>query len=153
MRLPGSPTLRAVVSRGASSYARPAGVLQAALRLIAATLAAGALAAALGAGSAGAFPVTHECQHPVTTGVEVFNLRHVRLATACGVALRLYRWENENHSRALYGCSPSSAHPVRGYLRRHEFEGWRLSLRPAFTMRRGRASFAVTGTDFPIACN
>jgi len=38
------------------------------------------------------------------------------------------------------------------YLRLHHFHGWRLSLTPDFVMSRGRASFDVEGTDFPINC-
>ena len=91
--------------------------------------------------------------------MEVFGLRNVSAAHACPPALALYAWENASasHARALYGCRypmPESAgYP---YLRLHHFHGWRLSLvgRPygTFTMSRGRSSFQVGGTDFPLNC-
>ena len=95
-----------------------------------------------------------ECQHPLVTGVEVSHLHDVGRATACPLALSLYRWENQDgHIRRLYTCTagPASA-PV---LRLHSFHRWTLTLTRAgyFQMSRGRSSFYVTGTDFPLACN
>jgi hypothetical protein len=99
-------------------------------------------------GQARAFS-TIECQHPVVTGVEVFKLHNVSSSTACPVALALFRWESGgNREAVLYGCH-GMLHP---YLRRHRFDGWNLSLTPYFVMSRGDASFAVSGTDFPINC-
>jgi hypothetical protein len=93
-----------------------------------------------------------ECQHPVMTGVEIYKLNDVRSQTACPVALALFRWEtganNGHNERALYGCH-GIGHP---YLRLHSFHGWHLALTPDFVMSRDGASFAVTGTDFPINC-
>lgn len=92
---------------------------------------------------------TIECQHPVMTGVEVFNLHHVTPSRACPVALALFRWDDtESHETKLYGCH-GMLHP---YLRTHTFDGWRLSLVPELEMSRGNASFDVIGTDFPINC-
>ena len=96
----------------------------------------------------------HECQHPVTTGVEVFRLHHVSTATACPVALSLYSWENkDDHTRTLYVCAGRS--PGKPVLKLHRFDGWALSLRGrgVFTMSRGSSSFAVSGTDFPVICD
>jgi hypothetical protein len=93
-----------------------------------------------------------ECQHPVTTGVEVSNLRHVSSATACPVALALYSWENKNTDiPKLYTCTST---PPGAVLKRHSFDGWKLSIKSGpFQMSRGNSSFDVSGTDFPIACN
>jgi hypothetical protein len=107
-----------------------------------------AAVAALAAGRARA-AATVECQHPVMTGVEVYKLRHVTSRGACPVALALFRWEtNGRHERQLYGCH-GIGHP---FLRLRTFRGWQLALTPDFVMSRGRASFAVGGTDFPINC-
>ncbi len=112
------------------------------------------------ASAATAATKTHECQRPVITGVEVYGLHRVSAARACPVALALYAWENDSpaHVRALYGCH----HPARNaagypFLRLRRFHGWRLSIagRPYgdFTMSRGRSSFHVGGTDFPLNCS
>lgn len=101
---------------------------------------------------------SHECQKPVRTGVEVYNLHHISSATACPVALELFRWESSSAARqkALYGCArPRPEAPGYPYLRLHRFRGYRLSLsKPGkiFTMSKGRASFEVGGTDFPLNC-
>jgi hypothetical protein len=98
---------------------------------------------------AGAF-ATVECQHPVMTGVEVFKLHDISSHRACPVALALFRWENsDDHGAELYGCH-GVAHP---FLRRHEFDGWHLSLTPYFQMSRSGSSFSVEGTDFPLNCS
>jgi hypothetical protein len=103
-------------------------------------------------------PALHECQHPVVTGVEVYNLHAVTAETACPVALALYKWENKTgNGPKLYGCHyphrNSGGYP---YLRLHRFNGWKLSLvgKPygSFTMSRGKSWFQVTGTDFPLNC-
>ncbi|MGA2469257.1 MAG: hypothetical protein ABSG64_01035 [Solirubrobacteraceae bacterium] len=93
-----------------------------------------------------------ECQHPVVTGVEVSNLRHVSTATACPVALSLYSWENKDaNGTKLYKCTSS---PPGVVLKLHKFDGWKLSItKSGFEMSRGQSSFYVSGTDFPIACN
>jgi len=117
-------------------------------------------ALALGPAPARAAPAYHQCQRPVTTGVEVFDLHRIVAARACPVALALYSWENASgsHVRALYSCRQSSGPlAVVPVLLLRSFRGWRLSLRGhpygVFTMTRGASSFAVGGTDFPIACN
>ncbi|HUB75721.1 MAG TPA: hypothetical protein VL977_01630 [Solirubrobacteraceae bacterium] len=91
-----------------------------------------------------------ECQHPVITGVEVSRLSHVTSATACPVALSLWRWENKPGNAAkLYKCTTTT--PV---LELKRFDGWSLSVgRAGFKMARSASSFYVSGTDFPIACN
>jgi hypothetical protein len=95
-----------------------------------------------------------ECQHPVVTGVEISHLRHVSSATACPVALSLYRWENkDNHMPKLYRCAGKP--PGTAVLELHTFDGWALSIAKSgyFEMSRGQSSFYVSGTDFPLACN
>jgi hypothetical protein len=107
-----------------------------------------------------ATPKIYQCQKPVMTGVEVFGLRRITPARACPVALALFAWETRSpaHAKALYGCRRlrrnGAGYP---YLKLHRFRGWRLSLvgRPyaTFTMSRGKASFHVGGTDFPLNCS
>jgi hypothetical protein len=123
---------------------------------VAAVMAAGAA----GPTVAGAEPRLHECQKPVVTGVEVYALRGgVGTAQACRLALALFSWENtDDHAAALYGCRRPHPNGVGyPYLRLRRFHRWKLSLtgRPygAFTMSRGRRSFEVTGTDFPLNCS
>jgi hypothetical protein len=120
------------------------------------TLAALFVAALALPASAGAAPKLHECQHPVVTGVEVYHLRHVKPATACPVALKLFSWENATpaHARKLYGCHrPAPGQAGYPYLKKHHFDGYKLSLsNGAFTMTRGKRSFRVGGTDFPLNC-
>jgi hypothetical protein len=129
-------------------------------RLAALGLVAGALVAASmpSAGGALAAPALHECQKPVRTGVEVYDLRNVARAQACHVALALFAWENDGrHWSVLYGCHRPQPDAVGyPYLRLHSFHGWRLSLRGRpygeFRMSRAASSFLVTGTDFPLNC-
>jgi len=120
--------------------------------LLGALAAAGAVSLMEGAPASAATYV--ECQHPVVTGVEVSHLTHVSSATACSAALALYSWENTgNHGAKLYKCA---SNPLgRPVLKLHSFDGWTLSLVKSgyFQMSRGRSSFYVSGTDFPIACN
>ena len=118
-----------------------------------------ALSAPVAAHASSGLPVgLHECQHPVITGVEVYDLKSVKVSTACPVALALYKWEPKHDNAArLYGCHRK--HPDAGglpYLKLHSFDGWELSLTgryKAFTMSKGAASFQVTGTDFPLSCS
>jgi hypothetical protein len=109
------------------------------------------------AGSATAASVI-ECQHPVTTGVEIGRLKHVTAVTACPVALALYRYENSGRKPFVYGCRrPATKNGVRTpYLRFHAFDGWHMTLSGrydyTFTFSRADASFIVGGTDFPVSC-
>lgn len=115
-----------------------------------AALAAAAAVSLSASAPAGAAAYT-ECQHPVGTGVEVSHLSHISSAASCPVALALYRWENsDNHGTELYRCAGFK--PV---LKLHSFDGWTLSIARSgyFEMSRGHRSFAVGGTDFPLACN
>ena len=116
-----------------------------------------ALAALTPAGAL-AQPRFHQCQKPVRTGVEVYDLHDITPPSACPVALKLYAWESSSPARirALYGCirprPEAGGHP---FLRLHSFRGWHLSLsglNKEFTMSRGHSSFEVTGTDFPLNC-
>jgi len=123
-----------------------------------AALAAAALASVLASpASAPAMPPVHECQKPVVTGVEVYDVKGVPIKRACELALALFKWENAGHWTALYGCRRASRNAA-GYpfLRLHSFHGWRLALRGRpygeFEMSRDRRSFFVTGTDFPLNC-
>jgi len=103
-------------------------------------------------------PRLHECQHPVRTGVEVYDLHNITPRAACPPALALFAWETTGaaHARALYGCTrPRPEAAGRPFLRLSSFRGWALSLSGPnrdFTMRRGGRSFALTGTDFPLNC-
>jgi hypothetical protein len=103
-----------------------------------------------------ALPKTVECQKPVVTGVEVFGLHDISSARACPPALELFSWENarQSHAQALYGCRrPKPDAAGFPYLRLHAFRGWQLSIRhEEFTMSRGKSSFHVGGTDFPLNC-
>lgn len=123
-------------------------------RAVGVCIAAVSLAAA-GASPPSALAATRyvECQHPVTTGVEVSNLRHVSTATACGAALYLYSWENKDgHIPTLYVCKGKVPTAV---LKLHKLDGWTLSIAKSgyFQMSRGKSAFDVSGTDFPLACN
>jgi len=99
-----------------------------------------------------------ECQKPLVTGEEVYNLKAVSAAKACPVVLALGHWEYEpghlvQHITELYGCrGPGKHDPV---LKLRSFDGWRLSLTKAgdFQMSRAGSSFDVTGTDFPLNCS
>jgi hypothetical protein len=90
-------------------------------------------------------------QHPLTTRVEVFDLRHIGGRGACPVAMRIYRYEISGHSivDCRYGQDPHSPTLVI-----HRFRGWRLHLssRGRFSMSRGPRSFALVDTDFPAPC-
>jgi hypothetical protein len=129
------------------------------LRRSLATGSLGALAlvgtgALLSVGGAQAAPRVVECQHPLTTGWEASNLRHVSAKVACRVVRHLGHWEQKpGNIRRLYKCVGPGKHTA--VLKLHSFEGWRLSLSRAgrFRMARGRASFNVSGTDFPINCS
>ncbi len=100
----------------------------------------------------------HECQKPLRTGVEVYKLHNISPAAACPVALALFAWEESSpaRARALYGCSrPKPEAGGYPYLRLHRFRGYRISLRgryKEFTMSKGRGSFEISGTDFPLNC-
>jgi len=126
-------------------------------RLLGALGAALALAVLIPAG-AGAQPPPHQCQKPVRSGVEVYDLHDITAPSACPVALELFAWEysSDARTRALYGCHrPRPEAEGYPYLRLHRFRGWRLSLRGPgreFTMSRGRSSFEVSGADFPLNC-
>ena len=98
----------------------------------------------------------HECQHPVRTGEEAYNLRHVTVKTACTFVRRLGRWlgaDEKNYAR-LYGCHrPKPDEAGTPYLRTHYLFGWHLRNKGyVFTAYRGKSSFSVTGTDFPLNC-
>jgi hypothetical protein len=117
------------------------------------TAVAVAAAAALSAGGAQAAPKFHECQHPVVTGEEAYNLHHVSVKTACGVVRDLGRFERHTGNIAkLYTCGGAGHHTPK--LKKHAFEGWRLSITKAgdFQMSQGKRSFDVGGTDFPVSC-
>ena len=108
-----------------------------------------------GAPSAAALK-TYQCQHPLTTGQEAFHLRNVSPATACKAVRALARLiANGSHPGRLYRCvGLTMSHPGRPVLKLHRFAGWdlRIAHRYEFTMFRGRSSFAVSGTDFPLNC-
>lgn len=112
---------------------------------------------AMSAGPSAAMPRLYECQHPMTTGEEAFHLRHVDPHTACRVVRKLAAWLSHDHNPArLYRCRrPDPNAGGTPVLKMHRFDGWRLRLSPTdgFVVYRGHRSFAVTGTDFPLACS
>ena len=101
-----------------------------------------------------------ECQRPVRTGEEAYQLVGVSTKTACAVVRDLGHWEYQpghvvEHIKALYRCvGVGKSSPGRAVLKLHTFEGWTLSQTSsgAFRMSRGSSSFLVTGTDFPLNC-
>jgi hypothetical protein len=113
----------------------------------------GGVAMSLQTPPAGALPKLIECQRPVRTGEEIYDLVHVSAATACPVVRALARWEYHpiSHIRELYLCKGPGHHTPA--LVRHSFDGWRITLTSDFRMSRGESSFAVTGTDFPVNCS
>jgi hypothetical protein len=128
-----------------------------ALKSVAGVVAVVALAVGLTVGPAAAMPKLHECQHPTTTGEEAYHLRHIGAQSACKAVRKLAAWLQKDHNRShLYRCKrphPNGAGtPV---LKRHAFDGYdlRISKRYGLVMSRGKSSFAVTGTDFPLNCS
>jgi len=119
----------------------------------AAALALMTLAMTVGAASAQALPKLTECQRPARTGEEIYSLRNVSAATACPVVRALAKWEYHpiSNTRKLYACVGPGHHTPR--LVRRRFDGWALSIHDGFVMSRGRSSFKVTGTDFPLNCS
>jgi hypothetical protein len=127
-------------------------------RLFAAIAAAAiSLVLALSAGSAMAQPAMHQCQHPVTTGEEAYNLHGIDAATACGVVRDLSHWlTNASNQWHLYRCQMAdNGWNGRPILKIHRYDGYRLSIVKTYylEMSRGRSSFAVTGDGFPLNCN
>jgi hypothetical protein len=97
---------------------------------------------------------TVECQHPIVTGVEIYGLHDISIDRACPIALALFRWEiHGRHRLSLYRCHELGQRHPHPHLRLHIFRGWRLSLTPDFVMTRRGASFAISGTGFPLNCN
>jgi hypothetical protein len=125
--------------------------------VIAAVAATGALAAALAlAPAAGAMAKLYECQHPTVTGREAYHLVAISPAKACVVVRELAVFvDNGAKGYRLYRCAGRSSnnpgHPVLVITR---FDGWSLHIesRDGLVMSRGKSSFAVTGTDFPLNC-
>jgi hypothetical protein len=112
---------------------------------------AAAASSVSGGGARGATPMI-ECQHPVTTGVYVYNLTHLAVKPACAAALELWRWEAKPGNLArLQVCGSRTRKPT---LRLDSFEGWRISLtaKGQFQLARQTSSFDLTGTDFPLPC-
>jgi hypothetical protein len=117
------------------------------------------LSAALWAGAAQASGTVRfiECQHPLRTGEEVYDLVGITAKAACPVVIDLGHWEYApghvtQHITELYRCG--GAHKRFPALKLRAFEGWQLSLTKIgeFRMSRGASSFLVTGTDFPLNC-
>ena len=127
-------------------------------RLAASALSATCLLVAIGLGgsqSASALK-TYQCQHPLRTGQEAFHLQNVSPTTACKAVRALARFvENGSRGERLYRCvGLTMSHPGRPVLKIHRLAGWNLRIahRYEFVMFRGRSSFAVSGTDFPLNC-
>jgi hypothetical protein len=84
-------------------------------------------------------------------GIEATNLKHVSSSAACKVVLKLWHYEQKQSNAPIYKCGGAPSYKPK--LLEHSFDGWRIALTPYFRMSKGRASFDVTGTDFPIACD
>jgi hypothetical protein len=134
-----------------------------AVRAAAAVLALVAVSVAWSVGLAAAgtkptgMPKLYECQHPTTTGQEAYHLRHISPKAACKVVRKLAAYLQKDHHRSrLYRCNrphPNGAGtPV---LKQHRFDGYMLRISKKFGLvgSRGKSSFAVTGTDFPLNCS
>lgn len=113
-------------------------------------------AMALSSGTALAAPKLHECQHPVRTGEEAYDLHHITVKTACAAVLKLGKYLSKPANiRRLYGCHrPRPNYPGTPFLKMHTFDGYNLKIARsgAFVMFKGHQSFSVTGTDFPVNC-
>ena len=109
------------------------------------------------AATANSTGASRECQHPLTTGQEAINIAHVNPKTACKTVRALARFiSNGRGYKRLYRCVGTHGGHTAGrpVLTIHRFEGWRLNIvhTYGFRMSRGRGSFEVTGTDFPLNC-
>jgi hypothetical protein len=115
------------------------------------SIAALATIAAFALISAPAGAKTVECQHPLVTGMEAFNLKDVSPATACKLVIDLSKWKAQ-----WYVCKGAGSDSVgTPVIKIRHFEGWTLSVpkHSALLMSRGKGSFQVEGTDFPINCS
>jgi hypothetical protein len=110
--------------------------------------------AALAPAAAQALPKLTECQHPLVTGEEAYNLKNVTATAACPLVRALAHWEYHpyTHITKLYTCIGPMKRTPKLVLR--SFDGWKLSITRVgnFQMSRGSSSFDVTGTDFPLNC-
>ena len=124
--------------------------------LLAAAAAATAALALAFAAPAGAMPKLYECQHPTVTGQEAYHLVNITAARACVVVRELAVFvDNGAKGYKLYGCAGrSSTNPGHPVLVISHLDGWNLHIasRDGLVMSRGKSSFAVTGTDFPLNC-
>jgi len=126
-------------------------------RVLAALAATVALVAALAlAPAASAMPKLYECQHPTVTGQEAYHLVDITPAKACVVVRKLAVFvDNGAKGYKLYGCAGrNSSNPGHPVLVISQFDGWSLHIykRYGLMMSRGKSSFALTGTDFPLNC-
>jgi hypothetical protein len=102
--------------------------------------------------------VHRQCQHPLVTGQEAINVEGISSREACRVVRSLARFmaTGNGKSSPLFRCAGGNRnHPGRPVLKIHAFEGWSLKVvhEYGFKMIRGRASFEVTGQDFPLNCS
>jgi hypothetical protein len=123
------------------------------LAVLAMTLVVSQRAAAAGASAT----TTRPCQHPLVTGQEAVNIKNVSPQKACKVVRALARFIGDgSKSGRLYECAGASpTKPGRPVLKIHRFQGWDLKIVKTygFKMSRGKASFEVTGQDFPLNCS
>jgi hypothetical protein len=97
---------------------------------------------------------TYQCQHPMVTGEEAFNLKNVSPTSACRAVRALAKFIKSGERR-LYKCvGLTMSHPGRPVLQIHRLAGWNLKIVRGyeFVMFRGKSSFSVSGTDFPLNC-
>lgn len=128
--------------------------VRAVTRILGATLAVGVIWLAVAQPASAAR--SYECQHPLTTGEEAFNLENVSPRIACVAVRALARYiHNGEKAGRLYKCvGLTQSHPGVPVLKIHRLAGWNLSIRHSyeFVMSRSRSSFTVGGTDFPLNC-
>jgi hypothetical protein len=99
---------------------------------------------------------SYQCQHPTVTGQEASDLKNVSPASACVAVRQLARFvKNGERGGRLYRCvGLTRSHPGKPVLVIHRLGIWnlRISHEYEFVMFRGRSSFTVIGTDFPLNC-
>ncbi len=98
-----------------------------------------------------------ECQHPLITGEEAIDLRHVSSDVACRIVRAIPAYERANHVTPLYRCVGGDSQTGRPYhpvTALHHFHGWNVGVvKGRLSFWRGTSFFSVTGTDFGAYCD
>ena len=73
-------------------------------------------------------PAMHQCQHPVTTSEDAFDLHGISATTACGVVRDLSHWLTRSwNAQRLYRCQMAdNGWNGRPILKMHRYDGYRL---------------------------